>query len=222
VLAVLLLAAVTGANTARAAAPWEAWTNAGEGFRITIPKDWFLVPNTVARVETQIKQATAKNDAAVAQAYESFIATTAARAKLGRYAFEAFAYSTYPDPIIVTVGIVRTTAANTSAHGLAIISSGEASDARAHGLSVAKAGVVKLHAGEAAYMSGTLPGQSKNTIDFADYAIARGTLLYQVSFTADARIAGAESTFSTIAQLFAFTKLPSSGTTSPSSPSLKA
>ncbi len=194
------------AGTASATStPWARWTVPDGGFSITIPKSWFLVPNTVPRVEADIKRLAEENQAAVAQIYASMIATRQEREALARYRFEAFAFSTLPVTPTVMVAIDHTTKALT--HDLGAIARSEARSGTANAQwHVADARVVSLPAGPAAYIDGTRP-TPRGTVEFADYFVEHGSALYLLSLSADAKapdIGSLSTTFAAIARHFAF------------------
>jgi hypothetical protein len=203
---VLTLAGLVVSGVASAASgPWVSFVDHSYGIRVTIPTSWYTVPPTVAGVQSLIRQLDKQKKTGLAKVYASFISTPAARNKMLSYHFQAFEYSpgssAEPD---FTLAFARTSRAFTVTD-LTAISKSLAKAFAARGMTVATSTVVTLPAGPAAFAAGTLPsvGAGSST-HFETYVIAHGTLLYQLSFSADTSILGGTTAFAEIAHRFAF------------------
>jgi hypothetical protein len=188
-----------------ASGPWVSFVDKSYGIRVTIPKSWHTVPPTVAGVQSLIGQLAKKKEVGLAQVYSSFIASTAARQKMLSYHFQAFQYSTgsaiQPD---FALAFARTSRAYT-VKDLATTSKSVARQFTAvPGTTITKQTVVTLPAGPAGFVEGTQPVAGGSTTQFQIYIIAHGTLLYDLSFRADARATSEAATFTAIARRFAF------------------
>lgn len=204
-LAVAALAALVGCGAADAAqGGWESLVDPTYGIRVAMPKTWDVVPPTVAGVQSLIAQLEKKKETGLAAAYSGLIDTAAARTKLSSYHFQAFQYvpSAQVEPDF-TLAFARTSRAFT-VKDLTAIAKSNAKAFASRGVTVTKATVVTLPAGPAALTEGTATVGIGVTVHLEDFVIAHGTLLYQLSFEADASIAGSGATFTEIARRFAF------------------
>ena len=205
---VLTLAGFVVSSVASAAsAPWVSFVDNSNGIRVAIPKSWHTLPPTVAGVQSLIGQLEKSKQTGLAQVYSSFIGTAAARQKMLSYHFQAFQYSPgssiQPD---FALAFARTSRAY-SAKDLAATSTSVAKRfASVSGSTVTKHTLVTLPSGPAAFVEGTQPGTGGSGLrtQFQVYVVAHGTLLYELSFRADARAAGEAATFTSIARRFAF------------------
>jgi len=172
------------------------------GFKLTIQKSWYLVPNSPASVQSIIVQLEKSNQAGVGRVYAEILGTTDVR----RFWFEAFDYSALAaiQPT-VTLGIARSTKALTSPASLVPLAAAVAkSFAATPQTTVTLETVVTLPEGRAAFVEATrgFPGSS-SLIEV--YVIPHGTRLYQLSFATDAADSTDAASFAEIAQRFAFT-----------------
>ena len=203
---VFALTGLVGCGVASAASgPWVSFVDQTYGIRVTIPRSWHTVPPTVAGVRSLVGQLEQKKQAGLAQVYASFIASAAARQKMLSYHFQAFQYSPgsaiQPD---FALAFARTSRAY-AAKDLATTSKSVAKQLTAvAGTRITKQTVVTLPAGPAGLLEGTQPVAGGLTTQFQIYVIAHGTLLYDLSFRADARATGEAATFTAIARRFAF------------------
>ena len=105
VLALGLAAAGNGANV-----PSTTYADKAGGYTITIPKNWELVPRTVAGVKAlAAKLKKKKSTADLGNYYLTLIATPEQRQELSLYRFQAFdwpASLSQPVPVEVSVGAV--------------------------------------------------------------------------------------------------------------------
>jgi hypothetical protein len=201
-----MVTAIAVCGVARAAdGPWVSFTDKSYGIRVSIPKSWHTVPPTVAGVRSLIAQLGKEKQTGLAQVYSSFISTAASRAQMLRYHFQAFQYSPgsaiQPD---FALAYARTSRAYTAQDLAATAKSVAKSFAARSGTIVAKQTVVTLPTGPAAFLEGTQPAANGLRSQFQVYVVAHGTLLYELSFRADSRVAGEAATFAAIAHRFAF------------------
>jgi len=197
---------VSGVASA-ASGPWVSFVDKSYGLRVSIPKSWHTLPPTVAGVRSLVGQLDKQKKTGLAKVYASFISTAAARQKMLSYHFQAFQYSPgssiQPD---FALGFARTSRAYTAKDLAAVSKSVAKTFASVSGSTVTKQTVVTLPAGLAAFVEGTQPvtGGSGFRTQFQVYVIAHGTLLYDLSFRADARASSEAGIFSSIARRFAF------------------
>lgn len=204
---VLTLAGFVVSSVASAASgPWVSFVDNSYGIRVAIPKSWHTMPPTVAGVQSLIGQLKKSKQTGLAQVYSSFISTAGARQKMLSYHFQVFQYSPgssiQPDFTLAFARIPRAYTAN----DLAAVSKSIAKKFASASGAITKQTVMTLPAGPAAFVEGTQPetGGSGLRTQFAVYVISHGTLLYELSFRADARAAGEAATFTAIARRFAF------------------
>jgi hypothetical protein len=156
-------------------------------------------------VQSLVAQLQKKKQTGLAQAYSTFIASAAARKQMLSYHFQAFQYSSGSSiQADFALAFAHTSRAYT-AKDLATTSKSVATNfAAISGTKITKQTVVTLPAGPAGLVEGTKPAAGAATIQFQTYIIAHGTLLYDLSFRADARATGEAATFAEIARRFAF------------------
>jgi hypothetical protein len=186
---------------------WVSFVDSSNGIRVSIPKSWRTVPPTVAGVQSLIAQLTKSKQTGLAQVYSSFIASAAARKQMLSYHFQAFQYSPgssiQPD---FALAFARTSRAYTAKDLAATSTSVAKRFASVSGSTVTKHALVTLPSGPAAFVEGTQPtaGGVGLRTQFEVYVVAHGTLLYELSFRADARATEEAATFTAIARRFAF------------------
>jgi hypothetical protein len=171
--------------------------------RVSIPTSWRTVPPTVAGVQALITQLRAQHQAGLAAFYAGLIATPSARKQLLEYHFQAFEYvpsaTQQPDFALAFARTSKALAADTAALG----ASWAARYDQQPGTTITRTTVVSLPAGRAALVEGvqTTPGLPKQ--QFEVYVLGRGSLLYTLTFRADAGTPGVVAAFAGIARRFA-------------------
>jgi hypothetical protein len=184
-----------------AAGKWVSYADGRMGFRIAIPSSWYLVPNSVSKVQALAKRYALKDKDGPAAVYSSMIATAATRKQLEGYSFQAFAYS----PAVTTqtdvaLAIARTPRTYTK-HDLRAVDASVRKSLAAERSHVTEASVVALPAGDAAVIEGTTAGGG-GTSRFAVYVISHSDRLFELTCRADARSAPIASTCGQIAARF--------------------
>ncbi len=198
----LCVLGLVGSGAASAASgPWVTLIDRPGGFKLTIQKSWYLVPNSPASVQSIILQLRNANQAGVARVYTEILGSSDVR----RFWFEAFDYSALAaiQPT-VTLGIARSTKALTSSASLVPLAAAFAkSFAATPQTTVTLETVVTLPEGprRVRRSHAGVPGSS---LLIEVYVIPHGTRLYQLSFATDAASSTDAVSFAEIAQRFAF------------------
>jgi hypothetical protein len=204
--AAFLAAAIAGGG---AAADRQGTTivDKAQGYELTIPNTWKLIPRTKAQLEATIATLKKKKETKLAAMYASILSSPAGVSGLTTYRLQAFAYPQDPaTPILleVSLGIVPTT----KAYGTKDLPSIGATYANAlaanKGSKIYVPKQVKLPSGPAEFIEGTVPvgGGFSNGIEL--YLIPHGKKLYELSFQVDARLLSQATLFTAMAKAFKF------------------
>ncbi len=202
--AVAALAAGAGA----ANLPSTTYVDKTGGYRITIPRKWEPVPRTAAQIKTLVATLKKKKSTVdLADAYASILSSSAGRAGLAGYVFQAFDWPQSPDtPILteVSLGITKVKKAYTDKDLPAIGAAFANALAGNSGSKIRVPRIVTLPAGKAEYIIGTIPaGSYTNGLEL--YLIPHGKRLYTLAFQIDARALSSATLFASIAHLFKIT-----------------
>jgi hypothetical protein len=199
--------ALAFASAAAAAAPTQTkWIDRKDGFSVILPPKWYPVPRTVAAVQRTITSLKKQKKAALASEY-SFYLTAPGRAQLKDYVFQAFldiAPST--DPIApqfavqLTKGSKPYTNADLPAAGRAYASA----LAQHKGAKISAPKQIKLPAGPAQFVTGTVPAGTGIADGFELYLLIHKGKLYALKFDVDARVLRQAKVLRSIAEHFAW------------------
>jgi hypothetical protein len=210
--AVALLVATATAVVASASAaknlPSTTYVDRRDGYEITVPRTWKTVPRSTAQIKTLVASLRKKKATLdLADAYASILASSAGRAGLRGYVFQAFDWPQSPDtPILtqVSVGITKTKRPYTAKDLPSIGVTFARALASNAGSKIRLPKIVTLPSGKAAYIIGTIPaGSYTNGVEL--YLIPHGTRLYELAFQIDARALSGANLFTSIARLFKIT-----------------
>jgi hypothetical protein len=204
VLALGLAAAGNGANV-----PSTTYADKAGGYTITIPKNWELVPRTVAGVKAlAAKLEKKKSTADLGKYYLTLIATPQQRQELSIYRFQAFdwpASLSQPVPVEVSVGAVVdknvVTAKRLPAIGAVYANALKSTQ----GSKVLGPKPVKLPVGPAELVEAVVPNGGGVSTGVDLLLIPRGKVLYLLSFQIEASQMASATLFTSIAQNFKFT-----------------
>ena len=202
-----LLATLVLAGAATAATPTQTkWIDRRDGFSIILPAKWFAVPRTVKAVDATIAALKKQKQPDLAKAY-SFFLTANGKAELKAYAFQAFYFNgptSDPVPIEVSIQIVRAkkpyTSANLAAAGKAYANA----LASTSGAKIAVPSALKLPAGPAELIKGSVPNGGGVRTGVELYLLVHGARLYALSFKIDAAVLSQATVFRSIAEHFAW------------------
>jgi hypothetical protein len=210
-LAVAVAAALVLVALAGAAAPKNVkgttYVDSKNGYAITIPVKWKLVPRTVAQVRTLVaKDKKKKATVDLADAYASIVATAAGRSQIAHYQFQAFDwpgdFGQTPILTMVYVGVVKLKVALVK-KDLPAIGAEYANSLSANaGSKVVTPKEVDLPAGASEYIIGTVPAGSGVASGFELYLIPHGKKLYELGFQIDSTLLSQASLFTSIAKNF--------------------
>jgi hypothetical protein len=204
---VAALAFVSLAAAASAAAPPEQkWIDKPDGFSVILPARWYVVPRSTAAVSRVIAAARKAKKTGLASAYAFFLTANGKR-ELQAYAFQAFYFNgptTDPVPIELSIQIVHGRHAYTAAdladagltYGRALASN--------QGAKIAAPARIRLPAGPAQFLTGTVPNGGGVSTGLELYLLAHGKRLYVLSFKIDAAVLGQAKVFRSIAEHFAW------------------
>ena len=195
--------AIVFAGSALAATPTETrWIDKKDGFSVILPAKWYPVPRTVAAVQQTIANYKKQKKTALATEY-SFYLTSAGKAQLKAYAFQAFLdIAPSRDPIYpqlsvqVTKGPKPYTTADLAAAGRAYA----LSLAQRKGATISKPKRIALGAGPAELVTGKIPVATGLADGFELYLLVHKGKLYALKFDIDARVLGQAHVFRAIAE----------------------
>jgi hypothetical protein len=195
------------AGAAQAAKPTETrWIDKKDGFSVILPAKWYPVPRTVTAVQQTIANYKKQKKTALASEY-SFYLTSAGKAQLKAYVFQAFLdIAPSRDPIYpqfsmqVTKGPRAYTTGDLPAAGRAYASS----LAQRKGATVSKPKRITLAAGPAEFVTGKVPVATGLADGFELYLLVHNGKLYALKFDIDARVLSQAHVFRAIAQHLAW------------------
>jgi hypothetical protein len=210
-LALACVAAFAGAAGAGARnLPSTTYVDRADGYEITIPAAWKLVPRSKEEVAAEIarlKKTRSAANAELASTYASILASPAGVTGLTSYRFQAFAWpvdASTPLLTEVSVGLVG----NSKAFGHANLTT--VGDQYANALSANTGSKildprrVRLPAGNAEFVEGTIPAGSGLATGVELYLIPHGTHVYELAFSVDATFLSQATLFTAIADHFRF------------------
>jgi hypothetical protein len=206
--AVLIAAGSLAAGAAATNQPGTTYVDQADGFSVTIPTIWKLVPRSKAAVTTEIAELKKKKaDAELAATYTSIISTAAGVSGLTAYRFQAFEWPVDPDtPILteVSIGIVKTAKAYGKKDLPAIGATYANALSAAKGSKVVVPKTITLPVGPAEFIEGTIPAGTGLDNGIELYLIPHGKRVYELSFQVDATLLGEATLFTAIAHDFKF------------------
>jgi hypothetical protein len=204
VLALVLAGAGKTANVAGT-----TYADKAGGYSITIPKNWELVPRTVAKVKALAATlAKKKSTADLGSYYLTLVASPELRQQLSVYRFQAFdwpASLSLPVPTEVSVGTVVDKKVITTQELPAVGAVWANSFKSNQGAKVAGPKIVKLPVGVAALIEAVIPNGGGVSTGVDLFLIPRGKVLYLLSFQIEASELPYASLFTSIANNFKFT-----------------
>jgi hypothetical protein len=209
----VLAVAAAGALLAAGAAPAKdqpstIYVDRSGGYRITVPKTWQLVPPNAAVVKRMAAQLKKQKKTELANAYSEMVATAAQRKELSTFRFRAFRWPLLPSPVPTDVTVsIQPIAKRFKEADLPQIGASFAKDLRSPGAKVAAPQMLKLPAGRAAVITGTVPLPAQYggiQTAFTLMLLVRPGKLYMLSFRIDSRAAADAKVFASIANLFRF------------------
>ena len=212
--ALLVLAAVVGASLLAAGAataknqPSTIYVDQSGGYRITVPRTWQIVKPSVAAVRQTIAQLKKQKKTQLAAVYSDMISTAPGRRELSTFRFRAFRWPLLPSPVPTDVTVtIQPVARKYKQSDLPLIGASFARNLKTPGAKVDPLPMLKLPAGQAALITGTVPLPKPYTglkTGFTLVILLRPGRLYLLSFRIDSRAAADAKVFASIAQLFRF------------------
>jgi hypothetical protein len=204
VTASLLAAGQAGAKNL----PSTIYVDKGGGYRITIPKTWQVIPPSLAAVKKKVAQLKKQKKADLASVYSSYISTASARKELSEFRFRAFMWPALPSPVPTDVSLrIQPVSKTYKTADLPAIGASFAKNMSSPGAKIAEPQLLKLPAGSAILITGTVPlpkeFQGAKT-GFTLVLLLRPGRLYMLSFRIDSRAAADAKIFTSIASLFRF------------------
>jgi len=186
----------TASRLDQTGATWKVYRDPINGFRLALPSDWNVVPNSDTQVNLVIQRLEAKHKVALAGIYQNIVRTT----DVSHFVFEAFHFT--PSALIqptFTLSVTRSSRILASPKGLASIASSESKQLiRNEGLDLVEAKVVKLPAGNAAFIEGTeVVASTRSLLEI--YVIGHEARLYDLTFRTSAGTRDEEPIFLKVA-----------------------
>jgi hypothetical protein len=213
VLASIALVAVTGSLIAAGTVsaknqPSTIYVDKAAGYRITVPETWQVVPPSVAGVKQTIARLKKQKKAQLAEFYDQMISTAAGRKELSTFRFRAFKWPALPSPVPTDVSLtIQQIPQRFKAADLPDIGASFARSLASPGAKIAGPQMLKLPAGRAALITGTVPlPKPYQTIKtgFTLVLLLKPGKLYMLSFRIDSRAAADAKVFTSISNLFRF------------------
>jgi hypothetical protein len=212
-LPVLMIAAAgslvaAGAAPAAKTLPSNIYVDQSGGYRITVPKTWQVVPPSTVLVKQIVAQLKKQKKTALATVYSDMIATAAARSELKSFRFRAFRWPLAPSPVPTDVTLsIQPIPAQAKGATLPQIGASFARNLKTPGAKVSAAQIIKLPAGQAAVITGTVPLPKEFggiATGFTLVVVPHRGKLYLISFRIDSRAAADAKLFVSIAKQFRF------------------
>ncbi len=210
----VLLAAAAGSLVAAGAAPAAKplastiYVDQPGGYRITVPKTWQIVPPSAAAVKQLVAQLKKQKKTELATVYSDMIATAAGRSELSTFRFRAFRWPLAPSPVPTDVTLsIQPIPRRFKQGDLPQIGASFARDLRTPGAKVNAVQMLKLPAGPAALITGTVPLPKEYggiATGFTLILLLKPGKLYLLSFRIDSRAAADAKLFVSMAKLFRF------------------
>jgi hypothetical protein len=206
-LAVLLGASLLFAGAASAATAPVAtkWIDKADGFSVILPAKWYPVPRTVTAVNNTIAALKKQKKTSLATAYGFFL-TANGKTELKAYKFQAFYFNgptMDPVPLSVSVQIDKRIAYTAKDLAAAVRAYGT-SFASIKGAKIAAPKLIKLPAGQAEYLTGTVPSGADVSTGLELYILIHAKKLYVLSFKINADLLSQAKIFRSIAENFRF------------------
>ncbi len=201
----LLLAGPAGAENL----PSTTYVDKPAGYRITIPTKWQIVPPNVKAVQTRVAQLKKQKKTDLANAYAVYVSTASARQELTQFRFRAFMWPALPSPVPTDVSLrIQQVSKKYGAADLPGIGATFRKQlASAKGSTVSQPQPIKLGAGKAILLTGTVPlpaAYGGARTGFRLVLLLRPGRLYLFSFRIDSRAAKDAKIFASIADHFRF------------------
>jgi hypothetical protein len=190
--------------------PSTTYVDKQNGYRITVPTKWKVVPPNEATVKRMAAQYKKQKQAKLAEAYLAFVSTANGKAELKSFVFRAFLWPALPSPVPTDVSVRwDKVSGNYKQKDLPAIAASFAKQFKTPGTTVQQPRLAKYPAGQAAVISGVAPlpkayGNVKSA--FTIVLFLRPGKLYTLAFRIDSRAAKDAFIFQSIAQNFRFVK----------------
>ncbi len=207
----LLAAASLASGAAAKNVPSTTYVDKADGFAITVPTVWKLVPRSETALKaaiTALKKSKSAENHALASTFSSILASAGGRSGLSAYRFQAFAWPADPGtPLLteVSVGVVATSKAVGKSQLPALGDEYANAFASNAGSKILVPKAVTLPAGPAELVVGSIPAGGGLATGVELYLIPHGKHVYELSFQIDARALAQATLFTSMAQHFAFT-----------------
>jgi hypothetical protein len=199
----LLAGPAGGANL-----PSTTYVDKPAGYKITIPTKWQIVPPSVAAVKAKVAKLTKQKKTQLAGAYSLYISTAAARQELTQFRFRAFMWPALPSPVPTDISLrIEKIPTRFKASDLPTIGATFRKQLLSPGATISQPRLVKLGAGRAVMLTGTVPlpsGYGGAKTGFTLVILFRPGRLYLLSFRIDSRAAKDANIFASIADHFRF------------------
>jgi hypothetical protein len=187
--------------------PSTIYVDRSGGYRLTIPRTWQVVPPSVVAVKQMIARLKKQKKTELAAVYSDMISSADGRKELTTFRFRAFRWPQLPSPVPTDVTLtIKPVAKKYKAADLPAIGATFAKSLASPGATISKPELLKLPAGSAELITGTVPLQAVQGVKtgFTLVLMLRPGRLYMLSFRIDSRAAADAKVFASIAQLFRF------------------
>jgi hypothetical protein len=182
------------------------WIDKPMGYSITLPAKWYVIPRSTTLIKQEIAYLKKQKQASLASAYSAILKSTVSLSELKIYRFQAFLWPPLNSlvPTEVSLQIVQGKKVYKASDLPAIgayyanaLSSGKGSK-----ITVPK--TIKLPAGSAEFITGTVPNGGGVSTGLELYILAHGKRAYVISCKIDANVLSQATVFRSIAENFAF------------------
>jgi hypothetical protein len=201
----IVLALAVAATGGAANVKGTTYVDKADGYAITIPSTWQLIPRTKAQVTALIAALKKKKQTVLANFYAGILASKAGLSGINSYRFQAFDWpgsETQPVPVEVSLGVIKGKKAYT-ARDLPSIGAVFANAFAANkGAKVTVPKTVTLPFGKAEFIEASIPIGSGVQNGAELYLIPHGKTLYELSFQIEASQLKGATLFTSIAQNF--------------------
>jgi hypothetical protein len=182
------------------------WIDRPYGYSVTLPAKWYVIPRSTSVIKREIAYLENHKQASLASAYSAILKSPVSLSELKAYRFQAFLWPPLNSPIPTEVSIQVVPAKKVyKASDLPAIGATYANALSSNkGSKITVPKRVKLAAGPAEFIEGTIPNGQGVSTGLALYILSHGKRVYVLSLKIDAHVLSQAKVFKSIAEHFAF------------------
>lgn len=183
------------------------WIDAQDGYSITLPDDWHVIPRTTSAIRQEITSLKAAKNASLADAFASILASPLDVSELGKYRFQAFLWPPLDSLVPTEVSLQVVANARFSTTELPAIGETYAHSLAGPGATVEGPTRLRLSAGPSEFVEATIANGGSVHTGVELYIFVHDARVYTLSFGIGASLlhaAGVAPALRSIADAFSF------------------